>query len=283
MSISAAEVKALRDRTNLPMMECKAALTEAAGDMEKAVEILRKKHKDAADKRTSRETAEGRVVSHLDTVGQVGVLLDMRCESAPVAKSELFLQLCTDLARQIALKDPAGVEELLAQPFVGDPARIVTDRINEVIGAIRENMKPARFARLTGGAMGSYTHHDGSVGVLLQAEGANADPQLLRDICMHITARPHVAVRREDVTPAMLAKEKEIALAQMAADPKMKDKPANILEKIVEGKMNTWFADNVLLEQPFVKDDSKKIGDLLKTAGLKLVRFVRYRVGELAG
>lgn len=282
MSISAADVKALRDRTNLPMMECKAALTEASGDMEKAVEILRKKHKDAADKRTARETAEGRVVTAIDTAAQVGVILDMRCESAPVAKSELFVQLCNDLARQIAQKNPGSVEELLTQPCVGEPTKTVTERINEVIGAIRENMKPARFARLSGGAMGSYTHHDGSVGVLLQVEGANADTQLLRDICMHITARPHLAVRREDVTAAMLAKEKEIALAQMAADPKMKDKPANILEKIVEGKMNTWFADNVLLEQPFVKDDSKKIGDLLKSAGLKLVRFVRYRVGELS-
>jgi elongation factor Ts len=273
MNISAADVKSLRDKTNLPMMECKAALIEAGGNMEKAIEILRKKHKDAAVKRGERETAEGRIVTHLDTTQQVGVILEMRCESAPVAKSEPFIQLCNDVARHIAVKNPASVEALLPQ---------VTDRIHEVIGQIRENMKPQRFVRLTGGAMGSYIHHDGTVGVLLQVEGTKADPQLLRDICMHITARPHLAIRCEDVSADTLAKEKEIALAQMSADPKMKDKPANILEKIVEGKLKTWFADNVLLEQPFVKDDSKTIGDLLKGAGLKLVRFVRYKVGELS-
>ncbi len=280
MNISAADVKTLRDRTGLPMMECKAALTEARGDMDKAVEILRKKFKDAADKRTERETAEGRVVAYIDPAQPSGVLLEMRCESAPVAKSDEFIQLCHDLAKHIAVRNPAGVEELLTQPWAADPKKTIHERILETIGQIREKMVPARFTRLSGGALGSYTHHDGTVGVLLQVEGGKADPQMLRDISMHITARPHRAVRREDITPEVLTKEKEIALAQMAADPKMKDKPANILEKIVEGKMNTWFADNVLLEQPFVKDDSKTVGALLKSAGLTLKQFVRYRVGE---
>ncbi len=280
MSISAAAVKSLRDRTNLPMMKCKEALTQANGDMEKAVEILRKQFKDVAGDKAARETAEGRVVAFID--GSTGVLLEMRCESAPVAKSEQFVQLCNDLARHIAVKDPADVAALLTQPLATDAKHTVTDRINEVIGLIRENMKPRRFTRLTGGSLGSYTHHDGSVGVLLQVEEAKADAKVLYDICQHITALPHRAIRREDVTPATLAKEKEIALAQMAADPKMKDKPANILEKIVEGKMNSWFADNVLLEQPFVKDDSKTIGALLKGAGLTLKGFVRYKVGELS-
>jgi elongation factor Ts len=275
-TISAAAVNALRQRTNAPMMECKAALTEAAGDMEAAIDILRKKNSAIQAKKGERETAEGRIAVYIDAAKQVGSIIELRCESAPVAKSEPFVRLANDIAKQVALKQPTTLEALLAQPFVDDPKRTVHDRIGEVVGLIRENMKPARLARLTG-LLGSYTHHDGSVGVLLQVEGAEPDPQLLRDLCMHITARNPVAARREDVDPASIEKEKEIARTQAAAT----GKPANIVERIAEGKVKTWFAENVLVEQPFVKDDSKTVGDLLKAAGLKVVKFLRYRVGEI--
>jgi elongation factor Ts len=276
-TISAADVNALRKRTNAPMMECKAALTEANGDMDKAVDILRKKNSAILAKKGERETAEGRIAVYIDPVKQVGAIVEMRCESAPVAKSEPFVRLAEDIAKQVALKAATAVDSLLAQPLVDDPKRTVNDRIGEVVGMIRENMKPARMARLSG-LLGSYTHHDGSVGVLLQVEGAQSDAQLLRDICMHITARNPVAARREDVDPALIEKEKEIAKTQAAAT----GKPANIVDKIAEGKLKTWFAENVLVEQPFVKDDSKTVGDLLKSAGLKIVKFLRYRVGEIA-
>jgi elongation factor Ts len=276
MSISAASVKTLRDRTNQPMMDCKAALTEANGDMEKAVEILRKKSKDVQDKKVGRETAEGRIAAFIDTAKQVGALVEVRCESAPVAKGDDFAKLSNDIAKQVALKAPTSVEELLKQPLVDDPKRTVSDRITDVVGLIRENMKPARMVRMTG-LLGSYIHHDYSVGVIVQVEGEKADPQLLRDVCMHITAKNPVAARREDISAETLEKEKEIAKSQAAAT----GKPANLVEKIAEGKMKTWFAENVLVEQPFVKDDSKTVGDLLKAAGLKLVKFVRLRVGEL--
>jgi elongation factor Ts len=276
-TISAAAVKGLRDRTNAPMMDCKAALTEAGGDMDKAVEILRKKNAAIQAKKGERETAEGRIGIYIDPVKPVGAIVEMRCESAPVAKSEQFVQLSQKIAKQVALKGPEAVEAFLAQPAVDEPKKTVNELIGEVIGLIRENMKPARFTRLEG-QLGSYSHHDGSVGVLLQVEGPKGDPQLLRDICMHITAKNPVAARREDVSPAVIEKEKEIAKTQAAAT----GKPANIVDKIAEGKMKTWFAENVLLEQPFVKDDSKTVGDLLRSAGLKIVRFVRYRVGELS-
>ncbi|HXG10857.1 MAG TPA: translation elongation factor Ts [Gemmataceae bacterium] len=279
--ISSAAVKALRDRTNAPMMECKAALTEANGDMEKAVEILRKKSKDVLDKKGARETAEGRIAAYVDPARQVGSLVEMRCESAPVAKSELFVKLADDIARQVALQGAATIEALLAQPFVDDPKRTVADRITETVGLIRENMRPVRLVQFQG-LVGSYIHHDASIGVLVQVEGASADPQLLRDVCMHIAARSPLAVRREDLPAAMIEKEKEIAKSQIAADPRNKNKPANILDKIVEGKLKTWFAENVLVEQPFIKDDTKTVGDVLKAAGLTLVRFVRYKVGEVA-
>src|SRR5262245_2779357 len=204
--ISAAAVKALRDRTNAPMMDCKAALTEAKGDMDKAIQWLREKNAAIMVKKGERETAEGRIATYIDPARQVGAIVEMRCESAPVAKSEHFIRLANDVARQVAGKGAASVEELLAQPFVDDPKRTVNDRIGDLVGLIRENMKPARMARLTG-QLGSYIHHDGSVGVLLQVEGPAVDPQLLRDVSMHIVAKNPVAARREDVPAEVIDKE----------------------------------------------------------------------------
>jgi elongation factor Ts len=276
-TISAAAVMALRNRTNAPMMDCKAALTEANGDMEKAAEILRKQNKAIQDKKGARETAEGRIAAFIDPAQKVGALVEMRCESAPVVKTEIFVELANDVARQIAVKNPATVDALVGQPLVGDPKKTVNERIGDVVGLIRENMRPARFTRMTG-LLGSYCHHDGSVGVMVQVEGASADPQLLRDVCMHITAKNPVAARREDIPAETIDKEKDIARAQAAAT----GKPANIVEKIAEGKMKTWLAENVLLDQPFVRDETRTVGDLLKSAGLQLVRYVRYKVGELS-
>lgn len=281
MEITAAAVKALRDRTNAPMMDCKAALTEAGGDMDKAADILRKKNKAIQDKKGERETAEGRIAVFIDPAKSVGALVEVRCESAPVVKSEHFAKLANDIAKQVALKDPKTTEELLAQPFIDDPKHTINDRVGEVIGLIRENMKPARMVRLTG-QLGSYIHHDFSVGVLLQVEGPPADAQILRDVCMHITAKNPMAARKEDIAKEVVDREIEIAKSQIAADPKNKNKPAEIMDKIAQGKMKTWFAENVLLEQPFVKDDSKTVGELLNSAGLKLVKFVRLKVGDLS-
>ncbi len=259
------------------MMDCKAALTEAAGDMDKAVDILRKKNAAIQAKKGDREAAEGRIATYIDPAQQVGAILELRCESAPVAKSEPFVKLANELAKQVALKGATSVDDFLKQPLVDDPKHTVNDRIGEVVGLIRENMKPARMAQLKG-TLGSYVHHDGKVGVLVQVEGGKADPQLLADVCMHVAAKVPVAARREDVPADVVAKEKEIARTQAAAT----GKPPNIVEMIAEGKMKTWYAENVLVEQPFVKDDSKTVGDLLKAAGLKLVRFVYYRVGQLS-
>jgi elongation factor Ts len=279
-TISAAAVKELRDRTNQPMMDCKRALADASGDMEKAIQLLRERGKGVAVSKGARETAEGRIVTFLDEAKKVGAIVEMRCESAPVAKSDQFVKLCSEIAVQVAYKDPKSVDELLAQPYVEDTAKTVKEHIDELVGTIRENMKPHRCARLAG-LLGSYVHHDGTVGVLLQVEGEKTDPQVLRDVCMHIAAINPVSARRQDVPADVVQRETEIAKAQIANDPKNASKPANIIEKIAEGKVNAWFAENVLEEQPFVKDPSKKVGELLKAQGLKLVKFVRYKVGEI--
>ena len=274
--ISAAAVMKLRNRTGAPMMDCKAALAEAGGDPEKAVEVLRKKSAGIQAKKADRETAEGRIGIFIDPDKKLGSIVEMRCESAPVVKSDQFIALTNQVAKQIAFKNPSNIPELLEQPFVDDPKKKVTEVIAEVIGLIRESMKPARMTRLEG-LLGNYIHHDGSVGVLIQVEGTKADPQLLRDICMHITAKNPAAAKREEVTPEFIEKEKEIAREQATA----LGKPAKVVDMIIESKMKTWFKDNVLLEQPFVKEDTKTVGELLNSAGLSLVRYVRYKVGEL--
>jgi len=279
-TISPAAVKALRDRTNAPMMECKAALVEAGGDMEKAIDHLRTKLAGVIAKKADREAAEGRIAVFVDPAAQVGAILELRCESAPVAKTEQFVALANDIVKQIALKDPQSVEALLALPAGANPKQTISEQIGDVVGLIRENMKVAKFKRMTG-LLGSYSHHDGSVGVLLQVEGEKADEQLLRDVCMHITARNPMAARVADVPAEQIAKEKDIAKEQVAADPKNSKKPANIIEMILEGKIKTWLGENVLEQQPFVKEESKTVAEVLKSAGLKVAKFVRLKVGEL--
>src|SRR5262249_19895816 len=162
--ITAESVKKLRDRTGMQMMKCKEALIKANGDMEKAVEELRKHNKEAQDKAASRETAEGRIGVYIDPAQKIGGIVELRCESTPVAEGDRFVQLAADLAKQVAVQGPKTPEELLAQKFVDKPTQTVHERIGEVVGLIRENMKPARVAKSTG-LLGSYVHHDGGTGV----------------------------------------------------------------------------------------------------------------------
>jgi elongation factor Ts len=278
--ISAAAVKELRDRTDMPMMKCKAALEKAGGDIEKAILVLREEGgKFLASDKGARETAEGRVGAYSDHKA-AGALVELRCESPSVVKNDRFVALANDLARQVALKKPKDVEDLLKQPLADDPKRTVQERVAEVVGLIRENMRPARFVRLDG-ITGEYVHHDGTVGVLLQVKGESADPVLLRDICTHIAAlRPTYA--RADEVPADVA-ERERDLARKQAAEQAAGKPAGVVEKIAEGKYKTWLAENVLVDQPIanqIKYPKKTVGELLKAAKLEVVKFVRMKVGE---
>ncbi|HMP02617.1 MAG TPA: translation elongation factor Ts [Gemmatales bacterium] len=282
-AITADAVNRLRKMTDRPMMECKAALTEAAGDLEKAVSILRERNAKLMAGKADRETAEGRVGIWIAPDHSAAGIIEVRCESAPVAKAEDFVKLVDDLAQHVAqgTQGTESVDELLTMKLHGQSAVTVQDRIGEVVGKIRENMKIARFKVLRGGPFGSYVHFDGSVGVLFQADGGEPNPEVLKDVAMHVTAKQPVAATREQIDPALLAAEKDLAQKQVAADPKNAGKPANIIEKILEGKMRTWLAENVLVEQPFVKDDSKTVGQLLTGAKLAAKNFVRFKVGEL--
>ena len=278
--ISAAAVKELRDRTDMPMMKCKAALEKAGGDLEKAILILREEGgKFLASDKGARETAEGRIGAWTDGK-TVGGMVELRCESPSVVKNDKFIALANDLAKQVALRNPKTVEELLSQAFIDDPGRSVQDRLADVVGLIRENMRPARFVRRAG-ITGEYVHHDGATGVLLSVKGEGSDPALLRDICTHIAAlRPGYA------TADALSKEvveREKTLARQQAEEQAVGKPANIVEKIAEGKYKTWLSENVLVDQPIanqMKYGKKTVGDLLKAAKFEVIDFVRYKVGE---
>ncbi len=279
-NITAGDVKALRERTGLPMMDCKQALTETNGDADKAIEILRKRGAAAAEKKVGRETAEGRIGLFVTPDRTAGALVELRCETAQVADNDVFRRTADLLAKQLTMaNNPATtIEELLAQPHVDNAQVTGRDLITDAVNKTRENIQAARFVRLTGPAIGSYQHFNGQVAVLLAAEPAGADQAILSDVCMQITAMQPMAVRREEVPADLVAKEREIALAQIEREKK----PEQIKAKIVDGKINKWFNERVLIEQTFVKDPTGKaiVGDVLKKAGANVTKFVRLAVGE---
>lgn len=272
--ITASMVKELREKTDLPMMDCKKALSETGGDMDAAIELLRKKGAAAAEKKAGRETAEGRVAVYVDKEKGVGAIAEVLCETAPTSNNPVFQEMVGKIARHAALSGDANPETILDENFVDDPGMTVRDVMNEVINKIRENMKINRLVRAEG-RLGHYVHHDGRVAVLLQVEGEGNDA-VLADICMHITAMMPRALDRESIPAAEIAKEKEIVREQIIAS----GKPENLVDKISQGKMNRWFSEQVLLEQPFVKEDKKTVGQVAKEAGIKLTGFTRLKVGQ---
>ena len=270
--ITAAAVKALREQTGLPMMDCKKALQESGGDVDKAVELLRKAGAKMMEKRAGRATISGRIALYFDPDANVGAMIDLRCESAPVASNEDFVQLGADLACQLATgPGAASPEELLAQPSPSGAAPALKQQFDDLNNRIREVFKVERIVRIDG-QCGGYAHHNGATGVLLQIEGGNAD--LAKDICMHIAAMRPTALYTEELDPAVVAKEREI-LAEAA---RAEGKPEAIIEKMVEGRLRSFYAECCLAEQPFVKDDKKTVAQVAKEAGMKLIRFVRWEL-----
>ncbi len=270
--ITAAAVKSLRDRTNLPMMDCKKALQESGGDIDKAVELLRKAGAKLMEKRSGRATTSGRIAVYISPDAKVGTMIDIRCESAPVATNDRFVQLANDLAQQLA-EGPgaASPEALLAQPSPSKAAPTLKEQFDDLNNCIREVFKVDRIVRIDG-RCGGYAHHNGSNGVLLQFEGGNAE--IARDICMHIAAMRPAVVYKEELDPAVVAKEREI----LSEASRKEGKPENIIAKMVEGRLRNFYAECCLAEQPFVKDDKKTVGQVAKEAGMKLVRFVRWEL-----
>ena len=278
-AVTAAAVMALREKTGLPMMECKKALTECGGDTEQAVEWLRKQGVKTQAMRADRETSMGRLAIYTDLEKGVGALVELKCESAPVAGSPDFKDFVNDLAKTLALGSGASSpEELLVQKSQAHPDKTLGEIKDDLFNRMREVFELSRICRIDA-PCGGYAHHDGSKAALVEIAGETAGPQaaeVAKDVAMHIVALSPKALVKEDLDQAVVDKEREI-LTEAA---KQEGKPENIIHKMIEGRLRNFFSQCVLLEQPFVKDDKQSVGKLLKSAGLSVKRMEHWRIGS---
>ena len=271
MAITAAMVGELRAKTDAPMMECKKALTEADGNMEKAEEILRVKLGNKAGKAATRVTAEGIVASFIE--GKQGALIEVNCETDFVTKNESFLALCNTAAELVAKHNPASVEAMGALPCEIDGfGPTLEDTRKGLIGKIGENMSFRRFKRVDGTSVTSYLH-SGRIGVLVEFEGAES---AARDVAMHIAAMKPVALSSADVPAELVAKERSVAEAKAAES----GKPPEIVTKMVEGSIAKYLKEVSLIDQAFVKNDKQTIAQMLKENATTVSAFTMYIVGE---
>jgi elongation factor Ts len=272
--VSAAAVKALREKTNLPMMDCKEALKNSGGDESAAIDWLRKRGQKIMGGRGDRETSSGRIAMYLDPAKKVGTMIELRCESAPVANNEEFVALASNLAKQLAVGPGAKTPEDLWKQLSPDKSgKTLETEKDDLANKIREVFVLARIVRFDGPS-GGYVHHNGASGVLIEGEGGNAE--VIKDVAMHTAAMRPAAVSKEELDPAVVEKEREI----LAAAARQEGKPENIIAKMVEGRLRNFYSERVLLEQPFVKDDKKTVGQLAKEAGLKIKRLVHWELGK---
>lgn len=276
-TISAAAVKAFRERTGLPLMDCKQALQEAGGDEEKAFEVLRKKGKQLSDKRSDRETAFGRFGMYIGTDKQVGAMVELLCESAPVTNNDEFIRLAQDLATQLATGPGAATtEELLKQDSPSLPGTSLGQQKEDLFNRIREVFNVGRMIRVEG-TCGGYQHNAGTTaGVLLRIEGGS--DEAAKDVSMHIAAMKPQVVNADELDEAQVNKEREI----LTAAAKAEGKPDNIVAKMVEGRIRQYCAERALTEQPFVKDDKLSVGQYAEQNGMKLISFSHWIIGEKA-
>ena len=275
MSISAQQVKELRERTGLGMMECKAALSETNGDMEAAADLLRKRAGAKVDKKAGRIAAEGAIGIHVTPDAKTAAMVEVNCETDFVAKGDEFQTFAVAAATRVVRNQPSDVEALYKLPYQeGAPATMAQSREGLVM-KLGENINVRRFERLSTstGRIGSYIHGR-KIGVLVVMEGG--DEGLARDIAMHIAASRPEYVSKDQVPAAAVAKEKEIFTEQASSS----GKPAEIVEKMVMGRVNKYLNEITLLGQPFVKDPDTTVEKLLKSKGAVVKGFIRYEVGE---
>ncbi len=270
--ITASMVKELREKTDAPMMECKKALTEAAGDMGKAEEILRVKLGNKASKAASRVAAEGIVGIYVADDGKLAAMVELNCETDFVAKNDDFLGLASELASMVAKQNPADVAALSALTIDG---KTVEEVRSALVGKIGENMSIRRFARVEAkGRVASYVHAGSKIGVLVDLVGG--DEQLARDLAMHIAASKPKSLDASGVSQGLIEAERRIAIEKA----REAGKPEAMLDKIADGTVQKYLKEVTLLGQPFVKDDKSTVEALLKARGASVASFVLYVVGE---
>jgi elongation factor Ts len=286
LEISAELVRALRDKTDAGIMDCKKALKETSGDLEEAVAYLRQKGITVAAKRAGRAASEGSVWAHLSPDAHVGVLLEVNCETDFVAKTPAFVELGFRLAEHVAATDPTDVDTLMSQDCRHQPGLPVCEYVNEILAKTGENVQVRRFTRYASdGLIAAYIHHGGRIGVLLELTGAPNTPEAqeaAKNLAMQVAASSPQAVSRDDVNPELVARESAILKAQALES----GKPEKIIERMVAGRLEKFYQEICLAEQPFVKNPDLTVAQYLKEvekqAGASKImvrRFTRYQVG----
>nr|VFJ46211.1 MAG: translation elongation factor Ts (EF-Ts) [Candidatus Kentron sp. DK] len=277
MAISAALVKELRERTGAGMMECKKALVETGGDLEAAIESMRKSGQAKADKRAGRVAAEGTIAMHIDENSGQAVMVEVNSETDFVAKEDGFQKFAADIAARVFEESPDNIEALSNLPMEKGGQNTIEEQRQALIARIGENITIRRFRKMQsqGGVLGSYLHHGGRIGVLV-AFSEGGDNETARDVAMHVAANRPLCVREDQISLAVREKEKEIFEAQAAAS----GKPASIIEKMVIGRMNKFVNEVTLLGQPFVKDPDISVQKYLAKSGATVADFARFEVGE---
>ena len=273
--ITAAQVKELREKTGAGMMDCKKVLTETDGDMEKAIELLRERGIAKAAKKSGRVAAEGLVECYVSEDGKVGAIVEVNAETDFVAKNQEFRDFVMDVAKQVVEKNPANVEELLAQESISEAGKTVQEVLTNKIATIGENMNIRRFERFeTTGIVEKYIHGDGKIAVLVEL--TNGTTELAKDICMQIAAARPEFVKDTYVPEERVQKEMEILKVQAMNE----GKPEAIAEKMVQGRLRKFYEEICLVDQAFVKNPDKKISDILKENNAEVIRFARFEKGE---
>ena len=270
--ITAGMVRELRDKTDAPMMECKKALTEAHGDLAKAEDILRIKLGNKASKASARIAAEGIVAVFVSADGKSGSIIEVNCETDFVARNDVFLSFAKTMTELVAVKNPKDVAALSELPLDG---ATVEEARKALVGKIGENVSLRRFARVAAaGRLATYIHGGAKVGVLIDITGG--DEALAKDIAMHIAAIKPMALAKDGIPADLIKRERDIAVAKAAES----GKPANIVEKMVEGSVQKILKEKTLLGQPFVKDDKQTVEQVLKSKGAQVNAFCLYVVGD---
>ncbi len=273
--VTASLVKELREKTGAGMMDCKKVLTETDGDLEKAAELLRERGIAKAAKKSGRIAAEGLVEGYISENGKTGAIVEVNSETDFVGKNEEFKKFVMDIAKQVVEKNPATVEDLLAQESIANAGKTVNEVLVEKIATIGENITIRRFARFESeGLVEKYIHGDGKIAVLVNMKKGNSETA--KDICMQIAAARPEFVKREDVPAERVEKEKEILKAQTMNE----GKPEAIAEKIVAGRIGKFYGEICLIEQEFVKNPDIKVEQLLKEKDAEIVEFARFEKGE---
>ena len=287
MAFTALDVKKLREMTNVGMMDCKKALTETDGDMDKAVEWLREKGLAKAAKKAGRIAAEGMAYADVCPKCGVGAIVEVNCETDFCAKSDLFVAFVKDICKTVITENPADIDALMNSKYAGSDLT-VAETLPEKVMSIGENLQIRRFVRFDDNTSVAYVHAGGKIGVLvnLAVEGGIDATEIGKNVAMQIAALNPRFWDKSDVTEDVLAEEKKVALALMDQDPKMASKPQQVKEKIVLGKLNKFYEENCLLQQEYVKDGSmtveKYIASAAKELGgsVKFVKAVRFLKGE---